>query len=357
MDKRPWPAECVLILEDASERDVGEIETVARELSPAVYVAQGDGWSAVSVGDGTRPLDVGRLRGLPSVARVAVVGTPYRLASREALGRGSTVRIEIGRDPIGPPLSIGDAEPLVLMARASVSDLADDLLQAFAEELHDAGTRLLLVGQLVSTRAPGDQPAIDLSGLARVHGICAQRGVGVCVEVDDARQCPEAARLVEVLQVGSRNMQDFNLLRELGKVDRPVLLKRGFGATVEEFLLGAEYVLAHGNGRVILCESGIRTFDALWRPRFEINAVPVIKMTTHLPLMADPSTSADSAVVPSIARAAIAAGADGLVVDVDGGGVASRAEGTLEVSDISTLVDHLEPIARAVGRQMEVVHG
>ena len=150
-------------------------------------------------------------------------------------------------------------------------------------------------------------------------------------------------------------MQDFNLLRALGEADRPVIVKRGFGATVEEFLLAAEYVLMHGNGRVIVCESGIRTFDATGRPRFEINAIPVIKRATHLPLLADPSRStSDPRWVPAVARAAVAAGADGLMLDLKPPGRTTRSTSGIDATTFKMLIEDLEPIASAVGRRVGI---
>ncbi len=174
-----------------------------------------------------------------------------------------------------------------------------------------------------------------------------------CVEVWDASQIAAAADVADLLQVGSPNMQDFSLLREIGALDRPVLLRRGAGATVEEFLLAAEYVLVHGNGKVILCESGIRTFDALRKPRFEINAIPLVKQLSHLPLVADPSQTAPHAsAVPAMAKAAIAAGADGLVLEVGTEAIYDPDGVAIDIEAMQRLTAELRPIARAVGRGM-----
>jgi DAHP synthetase I family len=167
----------------------------------------------------------------------------------------------------------------------------------------------------------------------------------------EANQIESAAELADVLQVGSGNMQDFSLLREMGRTQRPIILRRGVSATVEEFLLAAEYVLVHGNGKVILCESGIRTFAALQRPRFEINAVPLIQALSHLPLIADPSQTAPNATaVPAMARAATAAGADGLILEVGTEAAYDQEGAAIDVETMRRLMSELRPIARAVGR-------
>ena len=187
--------------------------------------------------------------------------------------------------------------------------------------------------------------------LRRLRDVAHEHELALCVEVSDASQIPSAVQFADLLQVGSRNMQDFSLLREMGRTERPVLLRRGAGATVEEFLLAAEYVLLHGNRKVILCESGIRTFDALQKPRFEINAVPLIKHLSHLPLVADPSqTAPHAATVPAMARAAIAAGADGLVLEVGTEAVYDPDGVAIDIETMRRLMAELRPIARAVGR-------
>jgi 3-deoxy-7-phosphoheptulonate synthase len=172
------------------------------------------------------------------------------------------------------------------------------------------------------------------------------------VGVGSPRQIEQVLEVADALVVASHSMQDFSLLRELGRVDRPVVIKRAIGATVEEFLLAAEYVLAGGNGRVILCESGVRSFDAAWKIRFEINAIPLLKRATHLPVLADPSASAtDTALIGPVARAALAAGADGLVIDVAprAGSGRGRALGPMAFQG---LMEELRPVAAAVGRRI-----
>jgi 3-deoxy-7-phosphoheptulonate synthase len=176
--------------------------------------------------------------------------------------------------------------------------------------------------------------------------------MGLCLEVSDAANVEEASKVASMLQVGSRNMQDFRLLRAAGQATCPVLLKRGPGATLEEFILAAEYVLIHGNGRVLLCESGIRTFDAVDRPRLEITALPLIRWATHLPVLADVSgTTRDGSLVPAVSRASAAAGADGLVVEVTAGTGASDGA-AIDVDTFRGLMDGLRSITAAVGRQM-----
>jgi 3-deoxy-7-phosphoheptulonate synthase len=230
--------------------------------------------------------------------------------------------------------------------------------ELLAPLLREAGCSVFHAGQLALPSERGSATALTVGALRGLRDIAHEHGLAVCVEAADASQIAPAMESADLLQVGSRNMQDFSLLREMGGIDRPVLLRRGAGATVEEFLLAAEYVLLHGNGRVILCESGIRTFDALQKPRFEINAVPLIKSLSHLPLVADPSqTAPHAATVPAMAKAAIAAGADGLVLEVGTEAVYDPDGVAIDIETMRTLVAELRPIARAVGRSFDTRAG
>jgi 3-deoxy-7-phosphoheptulonate synthase len=199
--------------------------------------------------------------------------------------------------------------------------------------------------------ANGDPEAIGLDDLRALRDAAGAAGLSLAAEISHLRQIDDVVPLADLVQIGSASMQDFNLLRELGSCGRPVALRRGSGSIVEEFLLAAEYVLTHGNGRVVLCESGIRTFDAGAAPRFEINAIPVIKRATHLPVVADPShATARPGLVPAVAKAAVAAGADGLMLDVADPVV--DEESAIGMRDFQKLMEELEPIAQAVGRRV-----
>ena len=346
----------VVVLDPAAtNRERDAIMRAAGGLHPGASMARGDAWAAIAVGDGLSPADVERFRDMPCVRRIVDVTAPYRLASREVLDHYTSVRIggEPGGDPAALGPEVGGDAPIGVMVGCKAATLSPERLRTLARLIREAGASLLFAGEVAPVSGAEDPSVAGLSAMARVRDAVEDAGLAVCVEVSDHRHIADVSKVADVLQVGSRNMQDFNLLRELGRADRPVLLKRGFGATVEEFLLAAEYVLTHGNGRVILCESGIRTFDATGRPRFEINAIPVIKRATHLPLIADPSQATPHArLVPAVARAAIAAGADGLVLEVSDEGGREPADGAIGISTFRDLMRDLEPIASAVGRRM-----
>ena len=342
----------VLVLDRAATiTDVDRVMQAAEALHLGAAIARGDGWAAVAIGDGIRAVALRRFRELRAVEAIVPVRAPYRLASREVFNRATSIRLEPRSDGSRwSGIEVGGSAPIAVFV--GWVDRAGDQrqLQIIVRAMRKAGGSLLHVGRFGdSERSKPGQPAVAWVELRRIAD---ELGFGLCVEVADSRFVDGASQLADVLVVGSRSMQDFNLLRALGEVERPVILKRGSGATVEEFLLAAEYVLVHGNGRVILCESGIRTFDANGRPRFEINAIPVVKQATHLPLVADPTHStSDPALIVAMARAAIAAGADGLMLDLpDAGRTGDSTE--LNMESLKTVTEGLKPIAVAVGRQI-----
>jgi 3-deoxy-7-phosphoheptulonate synthase len=336
------PSLVLVIDTESDEQERATILAAAARVRAGTLVTSGDGWAAVTLGDGTRAVEAESFRRLPGVLRVVPVSTPYRLAALEVFGD----RVAVGLPPPQPfrarPKWIGNGQPLAVMV--SCSALTDGLSSGLAAA-RQAGATLLFGGEFPAPSARSGGAVADISELCR---LAEELDLGLCLEVSDAAHIDEASRVATLLQVGSRNMQDFRLLRALGQATRPVLLRRGPGATVEEFILAAEYILIHGNGRVILCESGIRTFDAVWRPRLEINALPLITGATHLPVMADPSAaSSEGAIVPAVARAIVAAGADGLVIELGEGG---QGDAAIDVATFTRLMDELRQVAAAIGR-------
>lgn len=341
----------VVVLEpDARPQDAKLVAGAVGDLQPGVSITQGDSWSAIAFADGRHEDQVAAIRSLPGVDRVVAVTAPYRLASREVFERDVAVRIGDANE--GPLSQIGGEAPILAMVGLGDRGRSKEGGPRLLAEVRSAGARVLLAGHVNAGSGAADPGWLSLEDLRALRDMTAEADLALAAEISDLRQIAEVAGLVDILQVGGASMQDFNLLRELGRADRPVLLRRGSGSIVEEFLLAAEYVLTHGNGRVILCESGIRTFDATYAPRFEINAVPVIKRATHLPVVADPSHSTSHPrVVPAVAKAAVAAGADGLVLEIADGPDAD--ESAIGMSDFKTLMEELEPIASAVGRRVQ----
>lgn len=337
----------VVLDQRAGPQDAKLVAGAVGELQPGVSITHGDAWSAIAFADGRHEDEVANLRALRGVDRVVAVTAPFRLASREVFERDVAVRI--GDE--GTSFEIGGTAPVCVIAGLAERPRSRDERLLLAEQARSAGAAVLLAGRVMAGAGGSDHGALSIDDLRALRDVTGGSGLALAAEVADLRRVEEVVGLVDLLQVGGASMQDFNLLRELGHIERPVLLRRGSGSIVEEFLLAAEYVLTHGNGRVILCESGIRTFDATYAPRFEINAVPVIKHSTHLPVIADPShATSHPRVVPAVAKAAVAAGADGIVLEIADG--QDTDESAIGMSGFRTLMEELEPIAAAVGRRL-----
>jgi 3-deoxy-7-phosphoheptulonate synthase len=326
-------APIVIILDPSA--GAGDHETalaVAREAWAPARCTRGDGWAMIALGDQSMA-EVDALERLPGVLRAMPITAPFRLASQETLGRSMPVVVS----GAGGSVFIGGSAEIITMVRVTGRP------EAFADvasAARDAGADVLLAGDI----PPGGPPPTDV-----VDAVCTagRLGMPACVEVADTSEVAAATRIASIVEVGSRNMQHFQLLRHLGMASTPVLIRRAPGATAEEFLLAAEYVLANGNGRVLLCESGIRMFDESTRTRFDINAVPLVRNATHLPLLADPSSStAHPSLVPPVARAAVAAGADGVMVAVG----ATDDDQAIGIGTFARLVTDIRALGATTGR-------
>ena len=334
---------------DVGEDDMREITDAIEGRLIATRTTHGDGWAAVALPEGLTVAELEGLASLAGVARLASVHAPYRLVSREMFG--SPVPVRVG-GPAATDLSFGGEGPIGLVVGSRWGMASEARLALIAPLLADAGCCVLHVGRFTAS-PKGESGTVDQTMLRHARTVGDEHGLALCVEVTDAGNIAVAEELADILLVGSHNMQDFGLLRDLGRAGLPVILRRGSGATVEEFLLAAEYIVSHGNGRVILCESGIRTFDSAARARFEINAIPLIRQLSHLPLVADPcAATAHSRLVPGVARAAVAAGADGLVLEVGGEVTNDPGDTAIDVVTLQRLITELRPVVRAVGRTL-----
>jgi 3-deoxy-7-phosphoheptulonate synthase len=299
------------------------------------------------IGDDAR-LAEAALAQLEGVERVMPVLKPYKLASRE-FSLGDTA-IRFG-DPAGTV--IGGREIVVIAGPCSVEGA--EMMRDTAISVQGAGARMLRGGAFKPRTSPYAFQGMGEDGLRILAEVRAETGMPVVTEVMDPRQVELVASYADVLQVGARNMQNFALLSEVGRMQRPVLLKRGLSGTVVELLMAAEYVMAQGNGDVILCERGIRTFETATRNTLDVAAIPVLKRETHLPVIVDPSHAGGKAwLVAPLAMAAVAAGADGLIVEVhpEPARAMSDGEQSLELAAFATVMDQVRAIAAAVGREI-----
>jgi 3-deoxy-7-phosphoheptulonate synthase len=292
-------------------------------------------------------LDEVPLRSLPGVESVTPVLKPYKLASREFAAERTVVRVG-GRDARA---EFGGAAVAVIAGPCSVE--GREMLLSTARDVRDAGASMLRGGAFKPRTSPYAFQVLGAQALRLLAEVRAATGLPVVTEVMDTRQVDLVAEHADMLQVGARNMQNFSLLAELGRVRRPVLLKRGLSATVKELLMAAEYIMANGNHDVVLCERGIRTYETATRNTLDVAAIPVLKRESHLPVIVDPShAGGDAALVAPLAFAAIAAGADGLIVEVhpDPERALSDGDQSLAPLGFASLMHSLEAFALAAGR-------
>jgi 3-deoxy-7-phosphoheptulonate synthase len=282
---------------------------------------------------------------MDGVKEVHRIVSPYKLASRAFRPHGTVVKVG--------GLDIGGGRVVVMAGPCSVE--SRDQIERAADIVADGGAQVIRGGAFKPRSSPYSFQGLGEEGLKMLRAAAERRNLLVISEVMDSTQIPLLSAYADILQVGARNMQNFNLLRELGKVRKPVLLKRGISATIEELLLSAEYILSGGNYDVILCERGIRTFETYTRNTMDVSAIPVVKKLSHLPMVADPSHGTGRRdQVPPMARAAVAAGADGLLMEVhhDPDHALSDGAQSLKPDQYACLMDQLRLIAPAVGRTL-----
>ena len=336
----------VVMQEGATEAQIQHV--IDRLVSMGFDIHRSTGESHTVLGAvGVHPdFDTRDVELLDGVREVMRITQPYKLASREFRPAGSIIEVSKG-------VRIGGPE-VVVMAGPCAVETADQI-NLIAERVAQSGAKVLRGGAFKPRSSPYTFQGLGEEGLKLMRKAADRNGLGVVSEVMDPSQIQLMLPYVDMLQVGARNMQNYHLLRALGEVQKPILLKRGLSATIEELLLSAEYILAGGHYNVVLCERGIRTFETSTRNTLDIAAIPVIKKLSHLPIIADPShgTGRRDKVVP-MARAAVAAGADGLLIEVHNDPEHALSDGaqSLFVDQFAQLMAELRIIAPAVGRRV-----
>ncbi len=298
-----------------------------------------------AVGSPRQPVDPGSLELFPGVREVIKISEPYKLVGRTFKREDSVVELRGVR--VGGPEVVVMAGPCSVETREQVGIVG--------RRVAESGARVLRGGAFKPRTSPYAFQGHGEEALRWMRETGDANGLSVISEVMDARQIEMMLRYVDCLQVGARNMQNFDLLKELGRLRKPVLLKRGLSATIEEWLLSAEYILAGGNGQVVLCERGIRTFENATRNTLDLSAIPVVKKLSHLPIVVDPShgTGRRDKVIP-MARAAVAAGADGLLIEVHNDPDRALSDGaqSLFPEQFDQLMGELRVIAPVLGRSL-----
>jgi 3-deoxy-7-phosphoheptulonate synthase len=336
----------VAMQEKATDEQVDAVINAMEEAGVNVHRTTGE-FQTILAGVGpTAGLDLTKFEMLPGVLNVHRISAPYKLAGRAFRPEGTVVEFANGA-------KIG-AEKVAVIAGPCAIENREQIF-AIAQCVKTAGGGFLRGGAFKPRSSPYSFQGMGIPGLELMREAAQANGLLVVSEVMEISQIAPMLPLVDCFQVGARNMQNFNLLRELGQVRKPILLKRGIAATIEELLLSSEYILAGGNYDVILCERGIRTYETATRNTMDIAAIPVVKKLSHLPVVADPSHGTGRRdMVPAMAKAAVAAGADAVLIEIhpNADKAVSDAAQTLYLDQFEKLVGELRVIAQAVGRTL-----
>ena len=335
----------IVMKPDASVRDIAQVTATVEGLGCGAHITRDHGRTIIGVAGRPQIFDQDRLATMHGVAEIQDTRAPFQRAGREFHPQQTEVRIG--------DLVVGGPQIVVIAGPCAVESL--EQMGATAVAVKAGGALALRGGAFKPRTSPYSFQGLEQDGLRILEEVRRETGLPIVSEVVKPELVAEMAESVDVLQVGARNMQNYALLQEVGRVQTPVLLKRGMMSTIEELLLSAEYILSQGNGRVMLCERGIRTFETYTRNTLDINAVPLLKQLSHLPVIVDPSHGTGRwELVGPIARAAIAAGADGLLIEVHVDPDAALSDGgqSLRPERFESLMADLRPIAEAVGRSV-----
>jgi 3-deoxy-7-phosphoheptulonate synthase len=327
------------------EEDVARVTQRLEALGYKVHVSRGTERTVIgAIGDETllqsQPLDA-----FPGVERVVPILKPYKLASRDFQPEDSIIRVS--------GAAIGGRTVQVIAGPCSVESRG--MLLELAHAVKETGAKFLRGGAYKPRTSPYAFQGLGEEGLEYLAEAREATGLRIVTELMDASDLPAVLKYADVIQIGARNMQNFRLLSEVGKVRKPVLLKRGLSATITELLLAAEYIMSEGNREVVLCERGIRTFETATRNTLDISAVPVLKELTHLPVIIDPSHATGKwTLVEPLARAGVAAGADGVMIEVHARPEVALCDGpqALKPKRFASLMTELRQLAAVIGREL-----
>jgi len=335
----------IVLKKDTTQETIDHVVEKIKTAGLAVHISKGKERTIIgAIGDESL-LASKALEALPGVESVMPIMKPYKLVSREFQKENSV--IDVGG------VRIGDTDLQVIAGPCSVE--SRESLVECARQVKAAGARILRGGAFKPRTSPYDFQGLGTDGLKLLAEAKKETGLPIISELMDPRDTELMCEYVDIIQIGARNMQNFRLLMEVGKAGKPVLLKRGLSATLKEFLMSAEYIASQGNSQIILCERGIRTFEPATRNTLDLSAVPVLKEETHLPIFIDPSHSAGRwNLVAPLAKAAIAVGADGLMIEVHVDPENALCDGaqSLKPSKFARLMDDMRKVAASVGRNL-----
>ena len=338
----------IIVMKKLAEKsDLVAVEKKIVGLGYTPHVIYGETRNVIgAVGDGQGKEKLQALQLMPGVENVMPILKPYKLASREVQPQSSEIEIV-------PGLVLGSKEFVVIAGPCAVE--GREQICSTAVAVKKAGARMLRGGAYKPRTSPYSFQGMEEDGLKLLAEAREETGLPIVTEVVNPRDVDLVAKYADIMQVGARNTQNFALLKMLGQLDKPILLKRGMSTTIQEFLMSAEYILAEGNKRVILCERGIRTFETATRNTLDISAVPVLKQQTHLPVLIDPShATGHASLIAPMSYAAAAAGADGIIVEVHPCPEEAASDGpqSLTFADFQTMMDKLRAFAKVADRDM-----
>jgi 3-deoxy-7-phosphoheptulonate synthase len=336
----------VVMKRNATDAQIDHLVEKIQKLGLTPHISKGTERTIIGVIGPEDILQITPLEVFDGVEKVMPVLSPYKLVSREMRPQDTVI-------DLGGGIAVGGKRIAIMAGPCAVENL--DMLMDIAKEVKKTGVSILRGGAFKPRTSPYSFQGIGEEGLRYLSQVGKELGMVTVSEVMDTRDVALVAKYVDILQIGARNMQNFNLLKEVGNAKKPVLLKRGLSSTIKELLMSAEYIMAGGNFNVMLCERGIRTFEDATRNTLDISAVPVIKQLSHLPVIVDPSHAAGKwGLVPALSKAAVAAGADGLIIEVHNRPEEAFSDGpqSLKPATFAALVDELGAVARAVGRQI-----
>jgi 3-deoxy-7-phosphoheptulonate synthase len=339
----------IVMKQDATPEDISSVVSIIAAMGYEARPMPGRQRTTVGLVGNDGRVDSSTIAGLPGVAEIIHVSKPYKQVSREW-------KLEPTRIPLPDGTVIGDREVVVMAGPCSVE--SEEQILASARVVKAAGATVLRAGAFKPRSSPYSFQGLGRRGLELLELARQETGLLIVTEAMDLEGLELVAETADIIQVGARSMQNYPLLKECGRLRKPILLKRGLAATITELLLSAEYILAEGNPNVILCERGIRSFDTTTRNLFDVAAIAVVHGLSHLPIVADPSHGTGHRdMVPAMARAAVAAGADGLLVEVHPNPERAMSDGaqSLYPEQFEKMMREVAAIAEVIGRSLATV--
>lgn len=332
--------------DSASAKEIKAVESILSDFGFQTHPIYGEAKTVIGAIGDKRLLSMNQILTMDGVENVVPIMKPYKLASKELQKEPSVI-------DVGKGVTVGGKKLAVFAGPCAIE--SQEQFTFVSKRVKESGANILRGGAFKPRSSPYSFQGLEGDGLKIMYNSGKELGMPICTEVLDPRDVELVATYADIMQIGARNMQNFKLLREVGKCNKPILLKRGLACTMEEWLMAAEYIMSEGNENVILCERGIRTYETATRNTFDVSAIPVSKELSHLPIIGDPSHATGTyKYVPAVAKAAIAAGADGLMIEVHNCPEKAASDGaqSLTPEKFDKLMKELEPIAKAVGKEL-----